>query len=278
VYVIGTEVPLPGGAQAEHTEDTGQSDLRFQDQNMGESSAGLEVTSPEDARRTVEIFKTAFEQNGLEDAWRRVIALVVQPGVEFGHDEIHPYDRSQARGLSKMIESIPGMVFEAHSTDYQLHSSLKELVEDHFSILKVGPGLTFAFREAVFALARMEEEWLAVDSGVQVSRLIQTVDAVMQEKPGNWIKYYTGTPAEMSFARKYSFSDRIRYYWPDAQVNLALDQLLDNLSRNPPPLSLISQYLPNQYRHIRQGRIRNSPQEMIWDHIREVVQDYAAAC
>jgi D-tagatose-1,6-bisphosphate aldolase subunit GatZ/KbaZ len=152
------------------------------------------------------------------------------------------------------------------------------LVEDHFAILKVGPGLTFAFREAVFALVHMEEEWLAKDSEVKVSELIQTVDAVMRAKPGDWIKYYTGTPAETAFARKYSLSDRIRYYWPDAQVSLALFRLLDNLGRNPLPLSLISQYLPNQYRHIRQGRIRNTPREIIWDHIREVVRDYAAAC
>ena len=47
---------------------------------------------------------------------------------------------------------MPGLVFEAHSTDYQPPESLSRLVIDGFAILKVGPGLTFALREALYAL------------------------------------------------------------------------------------------------------------------------------
>lgn len=50
------------------------------------------------------------------------------------------------------------MVYEAHSTDYQTQTAYQELVRDHFAILKVGPALTFALREAIFALAQIEQE------------------------------------------------------------------------------------------------------------------------
>ena len=53
------------------------------------------------------------------------------------------------------------MVFEAHSTDYQTAGALRALVEDRWAILKVGPALTFALREALFALSAIEEELIA---------------------------------------------------------------------------------------------------------------------
>ena len=81
----------------------------------------------------------------------------MQPGVEFGDDFVLPYQPDAARELSKFIETQP-IIYEAHSTDYQTRQALKNLVRDHFAILKVGPALTFAFREAVFALAMMENE------------------------------------------------------------------------------------------------------------------------
>lgn len=56
-------------------------------------------------------------------------------------------------------------------------------------------------------------------------------------------------------ARVYSFSDRIRYYWPDAEINAAIDTLMDNLSVKPIPLPLLSQYLPYQFTQFREGMI-----------------------
>ena len=144
VYVIGTEVPPPGGSKG-----------------SSGKSAGPEVTSPQDALETIAVFQRAFQARGLEAAWERVIALVVQPGVEFGDAEIHNYQRSAAAGLARAIENQPGLVYEAHSTDYQTRAALRELVEDHFAILKVGPGLTFAYREALFALGAIEREMVA---------------------------------------------------------------------------------------------------------------------
>jgi D-tagatose-1,6-bisphosphate aldolase subunit GatZ/KbaZ len=258
VYVIGTEVPVPGGAW--------------------QSEEGIRVTDTGDAQGTLSLFSEVFRRRGLDDAWRRVVALVVQPGVEHDPAHVFEYDRARTHALSRMIESVPGFVFEAHSTDYQRPELLRQMVEDHFAILKVGPSLTFAFREAVFALAHIEKEWLSGRSDVVLSSLIEVVDQSMQQDPRYWARYYQGTESDQKFARKYGLSDRIRYYWPKPTVAQALQQLVANLERTPPPLPLISQYLPMQYRHIREGLIRNQPDEMIWDHIQEVGQHYVQAC
>ena len=139
VYVVGTEVPVPGGAQ--------------------ETLSELAVTEPRAALATVTAHRSAFIMNGLHGAWDRVVGLVVQPGVEFDHDRVIDYRSEKARHLSKCLDGLPNLVFEAHSTDYQTEGALRALVRDHFAILKVGPAVTFALREAIWALDRIEREW-----------------------------------------------------------------------------------------------------------------------
>ena len=258
VYIIGTEVPVPGGEQADH--------------------AGVAVTKTEDAERTIEISKAAFKKRGLEAAWERVIGVVVQPGVEFGDNTVIPYEREKAASLKKMIEKHSGIVYEAHSTDYQTPQALLELVEDHFAILKVGPWLTFALREAVFGLAEMEVEWLADKSGVSISRVREVMDEVMLENPGYWKPYYQGDEAYIRYARKFSYSDRCRYYWPQAKLDAALHKLIANLTAHPAPLTVLSQYLPKQYDLVRAGAIANDPRAIIHSKIMEVTGIYSNAC
>jgi len=258
VYVIGTEVPPPGGER--------------------DDAAGPEVTRREDATKTLELTREAFGRRGLEEAWERVVGLVVQPGVEFGDERVHEYDPPAARPLVELIETVPGIVYEAHSTDYQREDGLRDLVRDHFAILKVGPWLTFAFREAVFALEAMEREWLGDRSGVTLSDLGRVVDDVMQRHPDHWKAYYRGDEARLRFARQFSFSDRIRYYWPRPEVDAALERLLANLQAHPPPLPLLSQHLPGPYQAVREGRISAQPEELIRCRISEVVRLYSRAC
>ena len=257
-YVIGTEVPLPGGAP--------------------EGEGAPLVTRVPDVEETIERTHQAFRQRGLDAAWERVVAVVVQPGVEFGDDALFEYDRRAAAELRQFIAGYDHLVFEAHSTDYQRRDALRALVEDHFAILKVGPALTFAFREAVFALAMMEVEWLGERSDVELSHVRRALDEAMLEDPVYWQRYYAGSEAYIRFARKYSYSDRSRYYWPQRGVQRALARLIDNLERYPPPLTLLSQFMPVQYERVRAGRLRNLPRELIGDRIRAVVADYAYAC
>ena len=257
LYVIGTEVPIPGGAQ--------------------EPLSQLDVTSVEDIRKTIEIFEYTFKKEKLEDAWSRIIAMVVQPGVEFSNKQIINYKRDKAEQLSRFIEKVPNMVFEVHSTDFQKPSAIKQLVEDHFAILKVGPALSFAVREAIIALSFIEDEWSKVKRINPLSKVIQIVDKEMKENPQYWEKYYHGNEREKAFLRKYSYSDRIRYYWQQPNVKDALAQLLENLKQYPPPLTLISQYFPVQYQKIRNGKLGNDPINIIYDKIKEILIDYSQA-
>jgi len=258
LYVVGTEVPAPGGVVADH--------------NV------LQATSPAEAGRTLDLFQQTFLRRNLQSAWSRVIGLVVQPGVEFTNDFVHTYNRSQARPLSHMIEAVPGIVFEAHSTDYQRKEHLRQMVEDHFAILKVGPALTFALREALFGLAHAEEEWLTTKPELTPSNLIKVTDEAMVQDPKHWAGYFTGSEGELALARKYSFSDRIRYYWPKPAVQHAVGVLIANLTEHPLPMSLLKQFLPTGFEHIRDGKISNQPVHIVWHHIRETIRDYAEAC
>ena len=256
VYVIGTEVPPPGGVQEE--EDT------------------ITPTKPEDAVRTIEVTRQSFFDVGLTDAWDRVVAVVVQPGVEYGDDRVFKYNRALAGELSGKITEYDKLVYEAHSTDYQTEADLKSLVEDHFCILKVGPWLTFAYREALFALESMEIEMMGADVGL--SHLRDTMEMVMLQDPKHWKKYYSGTENQQLFKRKYSFSDRSRYYWPDESINKAKNRLIENLRKNKIPLSLLSQFMPYQLYEILDGRLANEPMELVLNYIRIITGIYSRAC
>lgn len=255
VYVIGTEVPVPGGAHETLTE--------------------LAVTTPDAARATLQAHYHAFEKRGLEGIWPRIIALVVQPGVEFDHTHIIDYQPQKAVALSKMVEDYDTLVFEAHSTDYQTPQSLRQLVIDHFAILKVGPALTFALREALFSLAAIEEELLPAKAS---SGLRHVLESVMLDRPEYWQSHYHGDGNARRLARGYSYSDRVRYYWPDSQIDEAFERLVRNLADDPIPLPLISQYLPLQYVKVREGDLSATPRELIINHIQDILQQYHCAC
>ncbi len=167
MYVIGTEVPVPGGAH--------------------ETLDRLTPTPADRARRTIAAHRSAFAELALQHVWPRVMALVVQPGVEFDHLHVIDYERDATVELRRVLDGEDHLVFEAHSTDYQRPAQLRELVEDHWAVLKVGPALTFAMREALFALALIEAELIPRPSR---SNLIEVVERRMLAKPEHWQGYY----------------------------------------------------------------------------------------
>ena len=255
VYVVGTEVPVPGGAH----EDLEQ----------------LSVTTPGAAALTIKVHRLAFAAAGLDAVWPRVIGLVVQPGVEFDHHKVIDFQPERAVALSRFIEGEATLVYEAHSTDYQTPSNLAALVAGHFAILKVGPGLTFALRETLWALADIEEQMAVAGNG---SDFKNTVLEVMRAEPEYWRKYYGGDAASARFDQQYSLSDRIRYYWPHPAIQAAQARLLANLEGSTPPLTLLSQYLPAQYEAVREGRVRNLPADLLKEGVAKVLRQYMEAC
>ncbi len=256
VYVVGTEVPAPGGSRDRER---------------------LEVTRPEEVAETLENLRTEFGRAGLGGALSRVVGVVVQPGVEFGDESVHHYDRRAAGDLARWIEHQQGLVYEAHSTDYQRPSALRALVEDHFAILKVGPWLTFALREAIYALAAVETE-LKGEKDPTRSEIRRVVEQAMFDDPRYWRGYYQGEGNLLRLKLHFSRSDRIRYYWQRPAVEAALNRLVQSLSQAPIPETLIGQYLPDLREAVEAGLLRPYPADLIEARIRQVLEHYSSAC
>ena len=254
VFIIGSEVPIPGGAQEE--EDT------------------LAVTKPEAFVDTVNTYKRLFEEYGVKDGWNDVIAVVVQPGVEFGDDQVFLYNREEAKQLCTKLKEYPDIVFEGHSTDYQSAECLKQMVEDGIAILKVGPALTYGLREALFGLSMMEKELVPEQERAD---FISVMEKTMLEKPDNWKKHYHGNEKELHLARKYSFSDRARYYIGLEDNTEAINKLFDNLRKYDIPMNMLHQYMPLQYNKVRDGIITKDPKDLAIDGILEFMHDYEYA-
>lgn len=254
VFIIGSEVPIPGGAQ--------------------EEEEGINVTRPEDLADTIETYKRVFAENGAADGWKDVIAVVVQPGVEFGDAQVFFYDRGEAASLCKKLENYPGVVFEGHSTDYQTKECLREMVEDGIAILKVGPALTFGLREALFSLSMIEKELVPQEKRADLPAVLEKV---MLADPGNWQKHYHGTEEELAFARKYSFSDRCRYYMGAPEVTEAIDRLFAGLSGVEIPLTILHQYMPLQYEQVIRGELAADPKTLAKDGVVQFMLDYEYA-
>ena len=210
-----------------------------------------------------------IRKGGVLGCWGRIVSVVTQPGVDYGHTSIYPFVPDKAGPLSTAILSEDGLTFEAHSTDYQSTSALADLVRNHFFFLKVGPELTFRFREAVWALASIEEQ-LATD---RPYNLREVVDRQMMANLGYWKDYYGGSAHEVQFLRTYSNSDRIRYYWADPQVAAALEKLLEVLSDRSLPETLVSQ----MFMEFEFGEIPINPQALIERHIQRCVSRYFEA-
>ena len=208
-YIIGTEVPPPGGARPE------------------EGKHVVHPTDPQAAARTIAVHRQTFAAAGLSAAWDRVIGIVVQPGLEFGPTEIDHFDLGQPDQLSPVLADAPGIAFEAHSTDYQRPAVFPALARRHFAVLKVGPALTFAYRKAVYALDKVAG-WLAPPS--RREPISEVLERLMVEDDRHWRSHYQGSAAELRILRHFGWADRIRYYWAHTEAKArvaALEAAID---------------------------------------------------
>ncbi|MEK1901818.1 MAG: D-tagatose-bisphosphate aldolase, class II, non-catalytic subunit [Rhizobium sp.] len=253
VYVIGTEVPPPGGAT--HALDE------------------LEITRREAALRTLDVHRWAFAEAGVSPALERVIAIVVQPGVEFGNANVALYRPERAQKLISALDGMKGLLFEAHSTDYQPTAALSALVDGGFAILKVGPGLTFALREALYGLDAIAG---ILGDGRPGSGLAAAMEEIMLAEPSHWAGHNGGTADEQRLQRHFSYSDRIRYYWPDARAAAAVDELLARLPDEIPE-TLISQHLARLYPDVVEKRVAPKARDLCLAAVDAALAPYATA-
>jgi D-tagatose-1,6-bisphosphate aldolase subunit GatZ/KbaZ len=181
--------------------------------------------------------------------------------------------------LRSFAESQERLVFEAHSTDYQAEDALRALVEDHFAILKVGPELTFAFREAVFALEGIERELLERRAPDQLSGVRHALDRAMCADPRHWKAYHgEGDEEGLRLRRQFGLSDRARYYWTVPEVQEAVRRLFANLDAERLPRGVVSQYLPDALERAEAGPPDGRAARLARHHVRRVLARYARAC
>ncbi len=255
VFVIGSEVPIPGGAT--------------------EAEDGIEVTKVADFADTISTYRAVFERCGIIDAFQHIVGVVVQPGVEFSDTQVFMYDRAEASELTASIKDYEGLVFEGHSTDYQTPECLKEMVLDDIAILKVGPAMTYRLREALFLLSYIEAELIPADNCADFPAVLERA---MLENSDNWKNHYHGDERELALARRYSYSDRARYYLTDRSVKTAIDKLLDNFKGREIPMNVLHQFLPTSYQKVIRGELENNAIEIVYDAVLEMALDYEFAC
>lgn len=251
VYVIGSEVPVPGGSK--------------------EKEEGLKVTSKKDFENTLLAYSREFAKAGIMNPWKNIVAVVVQPGVEFSNFDIHKYNRKEAKALCSTLKRYKSLVFEGHSTDYQSPIHLRQMVEDGIAILKVGPALTYALREALFGLAMIENELVPEK---ERSNFIDVLDDVMVKNPKYWEKYYFGTEQEKHLQRKYGLSDRSRYYMTLPVIEESIDKLTSNLEKVNIPMGMLKQYAPLQYARVRDSKNPLTPHELLKANVATIIDVY----
>lgn len=253
LYVIGTEVPPPGGMGSGHE---------------------IVPTDADAVANTYETHRRAFAARGLDAAFARVAAIVVQPGLDFGNEEVVHFAPAAAARLSASLGRLDHLVYEAHSTDYQLPAAYKALVDAHFAILKVGPAATFALREALYALEAIEAELIPASgrSGVRAA-----LEAAMLERPADWASHYSGSLDKQAYLRHFAYSDRLRYYWPAPGVEAAVKRLRANLERVGIPLPLISQHLRPLHDQVAGGEVAATVDELAKASVKLALEPYADA-
>ena len=207
LFVIGTEVPPPGGARAD---DAGE----------------ILSTSPASARKTLAAHDAAF--GAMAD---RIGGLVVQPGVEFSPTAVHDLPMGRDPHLLDALRDHPDICLEAHSTDYQKPAVYPRLAELGFAFQKVGPALTFAYRAAVYALDQLRSPQKELEA---------TMEALMLADPSYWEGHYHGDDEALYAQRHFGLADRIRYYWPQPKAQAAVQGLMAAFDRPIRDASLIT--------------------------------------
>jgi D-tagatose-1,6-bisphosphate aldolase subunit GatZ/KbaZ len=255
VYVIGNEVPPPGG----HLEE----------------NQPLKVTDPTDLAEILDLYHYHFVKAGLEGVWQRVVAVVVQPGIEFGDRRVAIYRRDAAAPLTEFHAQLPAkMTYEVHSADYQPGWSVRQLFEDHFCILKIGPCLTFALRKVLFALSDLAAVWPAITITNELRKVMETL---MQQEPRFWRSHYQGTSDEQKDLRENSYRDRIRYYWNHPQAVRAVEELLNRLNR-PLPQKLVDRFLPEAAADPDHRAACADSRTLVQYYLRQAIIPYFEAC
>lgn len=253
LFVIGSDVPFPGG-------------------QMVADKGTIEITPPENLWHTLDLYQKEFAKAGYEKAFADIIGMVVELGLEF--DEYEGYRSEPVIALKSAMDQFPELVLEAHSTDFQKAETLTSMKHDGVGILKVGPELSYAHREALLALSAIEAELIPEDVRGDYPAVLE---AAMVEDPIYWESWYDGDEKELHCQRMHSKLDRGRYYMTVPAVQMAEHKLIQNLKSISVPAELIRKYFPETWEEVQHHGTGNLPEDLIQAEINRVVQKYMEA-
>ncbi len=226
LFVIGTDVPFAGGLMTTTA-----------------------ITTPETLKHTLDLYQLEFVKRGCPDAFDDISAVVIELELDF--DETGTYPHEAVEKLKPIMREFPNLVLEGHSTDYQSKETLHLMKEDGIRIVKVGPALTYAHREALLSLSQIERE-VVMDS--ERANYPCVLESAMLENPIYWEGWYSGDEKALHQQRMHGKMDRGRYYMTLTTVQNAELKLIENLNA--------AGYEPNK---------------LIYDSINEVVRTYMEA-
>jgi len=103
------------------------------------------------------------------------------------------------------------------------------------------------------------------------------MEALMLAQPKHWASHYSGSLDEQRLQRHFSYSDRIRYYWPEPQAQAAVDALIARLVGRTIPETLISQHLARLYPDVVTGKLTTNPRELLLAAIDVALEMYYLA-
>jgi D-tagatose-1,6-bisphosphate aldolase subunit GatZ/KbaZ len=106
------------------------------------------------------------------------------------------------------------------------------------------------------------------------SRIVETLERVMDANPAHWRPYVASDRAER-LTRLYGLSDRIRYYWPEPEVQASLRRLFANVDAARPPPGLVSQFAGDMLLERTEPTLS---ERLVAAKVEAVVAKYRRAC
>ena len=102
----------------------------------------------------------------------------------------------------------------------------------------------------------------------------ELLEKLMLEDTSKWVKYYHGSEREIEIKRRYSLSDRCRYYFAMPEIREAIEKLIKNIDAQEIPTGLLYQYMPLQYKKVRDGKLKKDARALLMSFVTDVADDY----
>jgi len=89
-----------------------------------------------------------------------------------------------------------------------------------------------------------------------------------------WSTFCHGSEQDKAYARKYSLSDRARYYLDDSEIQASIDCLLKNINAIPLPYGMLSQFFSDVKETVMNSGQTITAEMLVKERVKNVIKDY----